>query len=159
EEPLSWSPAALLGGRDAAQLRRLFDGIQDRLLRERAYLMVREQRPDWAAAYRDAMAREADPRALDTLAGGLAPRAPRELERFLDGLLAQPHRQPAAFTWLAERAAIDEEMRGRNPLRLLQQILGSLNRDEFAPFRLRLLALAESGGTVPRLLAHLGEDQ
>jgi len=89
----------------------------------------------------------------------LAVGAPRELERFVDGLLAQPHRNPAAFTWLAERAAVDEEMRGRNPLRLLQQILGSLNRDEFAPFRVRLLALAESGSTVPRLLTHLTEEQ
>jgi transcription elongation GreA/GreB family factor len=50
-------------------------------------------------------------------------------------------------------------MRSRNPLRLLQQILGSLNRDEFAPYRQRLLALAESGSTVPRLLTHLTADQ
>src|SRR5262249_54247224 len=38
-------------------------------------------------------------------------------------------------------------------------ILVNLLRDEFAPFRVRLLALAESGGTLPRLLAHLSEDQ
>jgi transcription elongation GreA/GreB family factor len=155
----AWSPEALLAGRDISGLGRLFEGIEERLLRERAYLMVRERRPDWPAVYRDAMTREADPRALDTLAGGLAVGGPRELERFVDGLLAQPHRQPAAFAWLAERAAVDEEMRSRNPLRLLQQILGSLNRDEFAPYRQRLLALAESGSTVPRLLTHLTADQ
>jgi len=155
----AWSPDALLAGRDISGLGRLFEGIEERLLRERAYLMVRERRPDWPAIYRDAMTRETDPRALDTLAGGLAVGGPRELERFVDGLLAQPHRQPAAFAWLAERAAIDEEMRSRNPLRLLQQILGSLNRDEFAPYRQRLLALAESGSTVPRLLTHLTPDQ
>jgi len=155
----SWSPEALLVGRDISGLGRLFEGIEERLLRERAYLMVRERRPDWPAVYRDAMTRETDARALDTLAAGLAVGGPRELERFVDGLLAQPHRQPAAFAWLAERAAIDEEMRSRNPLRLLQQILGSLNRDEFAPYRQRLLALAESGSTVPRLLTHLTADQ
>jgi len=154
--PLPWSPEALLGARD---LGRLLAGIEDRLLRERAYLMAREQRADWPAVYRDTLGRETDPRALDTLAGGLAAGAPRELERFVDTLLAQPHRQPAAFTWLAERAAVDEAVRSRNPLRLLQQILGSLNRDEFAPMRQRLLALAESGSTVPRLLTHLTEDQ
>jgi transcription elongation GreA/GreB family factor len=153
---LSWAPEALLGARE---LGRLFEGIDERLLRERAYLMVREKRADWPAVYREALARETEPRALDTLAGGLAVGAPRELERFVDSLLAQPHRQPAAFAWLAERAAVDEEMRARNPLRLLQQILGSLNRDEFATFRQRLLALAESGSTVPRLLTHLVEDQ
>jgi transcription elongation GreA/GreB family factor len=153
---LPWAPQALLAARD---LGHLFEGIEDRLLRERAYLMAREKRADWTAVYRDAMTREPDPRALDTLAGGLAAGAPRELDRFVDGLLTQPHRQPAAFAWLAERAAVDEEVRARNPLRLLQQILGSLNRDEFAPYRQRLLALAESGSTVPRLLTHLTEDQ
>jgi transcription elongation GreA/GreB family factor len=155
DEGADWSPESLL----AHQPQQVFVGIEDRLLRERAYTMVRERREDWPAIYRDAMTRETDPRALDLLADGLVQGAPRELERFLDGLLAQPHRNPAAFTWLAERAAVDEELRTRNPLRLLQQILSSMARDEFASYRLRLLALAESGGTVPRLLTHLTEDQ
>ena len=71
------------------------------------------------------MTRETDPRALELLADGLAQGAPRELDRLLDNLLAQPHRTPAAFVWLAERAAVDEALRSRNPLRLLQQILAS----------------------------------
>jgi transcription elongation GreA/GreB family factor len=153
---LPWAPDQLL---QARELSRLFSGIDDRLLRERAYLMTRERRADWPAVYREALARESDPRALDVLLGGLAQGAPKEVARFLDLLLAQPHRQPAAFVWLAERAATDEELRARNPLRLLQQILGNLLRDEFATYRMRLLALAESGGTLPRVLAHLTEDQ
>lgn len=152
---VDWSPEALL----ADQQLRVYSGIEDRQLRERAYAMTREGRTDWPNLFREAMTRETDPRALEVLANGLAEGAPKELERILDGLLAQPHRGPAAFTWLAERAATDERLRARNPLRLLQQILASTNRDEFAPYRLRLLALAESGGTVPRLLAHLTEDQ
>jgi len=152
---VDWSPDNLLEGQAA----RVFAGIEDRLLRERAYAMTRERRDDWPLVYRDAMVKETDPRALDLLADGIAQGAPRELSRFLDTLLAQPHKNPAAFTWLAERAAVDEEFRTRNPLRLLQQLLSSINRDEFAPYRLRLLALAESGGTVPRLLPHLTEDQ
>jgi transcription elongation GreA/GreB family factor len=152
----TWSPEVLLSGRE---LGRLFAGIEERLLRERAYAMVREKRADWTDVYREALRVETDPRALDTLAAGLVEGAPRDLDRFLDTLLVQPHRHPAAFTWLAERAAVDEEMRGHHPLRLLQQLLGSLNRDEFAPFRVRLLVLAESGSTLPRLLAHLTEDQ
>jgi len=153
---VDWAPEELLLDHEPS---RVFAGIEDRQLRERAYAMVRESREDWPVVYRDAMSRETDPRALDLLADGLVHGAQRELERFLDGLMAQPHRNPAAFTWLAERAANDEDLRARNPLRLLQQILGSASRDEFATFRLRLLALAESGGTVPRLLAHLNEDQ
>ena len=155
EDDAPWSPENLLEG----QAQRVFAGIEERLLRERAYTMVRERREDWPAVYRDAMTRELDPRALDLLADGLAHGASKELDRFLDGLLAQPHRNPAAFTWIAERAAVDEALRTRNPLRLLQQILTVLNRDEFATFRMRLLALAESGGTLPRLLSHLTEDQ
>lgn len=154
-DDVDWTPERLLSG----QAQRVFAGVEDRLLRERAYVMVRERREDWPHVYRDAMNKETDPRALDMLADGLAQGAPRELDRLLDGLLAQPHRNAAAFTWLAERASVDETLRSRNALRLLQQILGSLSRDEFATYRLRLLALAESGGTVPRLLAHLTEDQ
>ncbi|HKV09789.1 MAG TPA: GreA/GreB family elongation factor [Thermoanaerobaculia bacterium] len=152
---VDWAPDHLLED----QPQRVFAGIEDRLLRERAYAMTRERREDWPAIYRDALGKESDPRALDLLADGLAQGAPKELDRFLDGLLAQPHRNPAAFTWIAERAAVDEPLRARNPLRLLQQILGTASRDEFASYRLRLLALAESGGTVPRLLAHLTVDQ
>ncbi len=155
DEAVDWSPDNLL----ATQPQRVFAGIEERLLRERAYTMLRERRDDWPAVYRDAMTKETDPRALDLLTDGLLQGAPRELDRFLDNLLAQPHRNAAAFTWLAERAAVDEELRVRNPLRMLQQILASMSRDEFASYRLRLLALAESGGTVPRLLTHLTEDQ
>jgi transcription elongation GreA/GreB family factor len=154
-DKVDWTPEDLL----ADQPQRVFTGIEERLLRERAYTMVRERREDWPAVYRDAMSKETDPRALDLLADGLAEGSPRELDRLLDGLLAQPHRSPAAFVWLAERAAVDEAFRTRNPLRLLQQILTALSRDEFATYRVRLLALAESGGTVPRLLSHLTEDQ
>jgi transcription elongation GreA/GreB family factor len=153
---VDWSPEELLAQRDPT---RLFAGIEDRLLRERAYAMVRERREDWPDVYRGAMTKEIDPRALDLLADGLAAGNSKELERFYDTLFAQPHRYPAAFTWLAERAAVDESIRARNPLRLLQQILGAPSRDEFATYRLRLLALAESGGTVPRLLTHLTHEQ
>jgi len=154
-EDVDWAPDDLL----AHQPLRVFTGIEERLLRERAYVMTRERRDDWPNLFREAMARETDPRALEILADGLAQGAPKELDRLLDNLLAQPHRMPAAFVWLAERAAVDEGLRARNPLRLLQQILTALSRDEFTTNRLRLLALAESGNTVPRLLAHLTEDQ
>ncbi len=155
-EDVSWSPDSLLELRDVA---RIFNGIEDRLLRERAYVMVRERRNDWPDIYRQAMTKEPDPRALDLLADGLADEAPKELDRILDTLFAQPQRNAAAFTWMAERAAVDETLRSRTPLRFLQQILSAPSRDEFAPYRVRFQALSESGGTVPRLLAHLSADQ
>jgi transcription elongation GreA/GreB family factor len=155
-EDVPWAPDALLAGPNPA---RLFAGIEDRLLRERAYAMLRERREDWPTLYLAALAQEADPRALDLLVDALAEAVPRELERWLDIVVTQPHRTPPAFVWLAERAARDEALRARSPLRLFQQILASLTRDEFAPYRVRLAALAESGSTVPRLLAHLSEEQ
>ncbi|HEV7518214.1 MAG TPA: GreA/GreB family elongation factor [Thermoanaerobaculia bacterium] len=154
---LDWAPDALLA--DAADPVRLLSAVEDRLLRERGYTMLREYRDDWAGVYMGLLAQETDPRAIEVLVDGLAKGSPRDLERFLDGLVSAPHRHPAAFVWLAERAASDEALRSRSPLRLLQQILGSLNRDEFAPYRVRLVALAESGSTVPRLLTHLTEEQ
>jgi transcription elongation GreA/GreB family factor len=157
-EEVSWNPDFLLAG-PPDQPARLFAGIEERMLRERAYAMARERRDDWPELYRQAMGREQDPRALDLLADGLAKGSPRELERFLDALLASPHRQPAAFVWLAERASVDESFRTRNALRLLQQILTALGRDEFATYRVRLVALAESGNTLPRLIPHLNLDQ
>lgn len=151
-----WGPEALLA---QIEPRRLAGGIEDRLLRERAYVMWRERREDWPAIFREAFPLEQDPRALDLLAEGILTATPKEHDRIVDSLLAQPHRHPAGFTWLVERAANDEALRTRNPLRLLQQLVTALSRDEFIPFRLRLLALAESGGTAPRLLAHLTEEQ
>jgi transcription elongation GreA/GreB family factor len=155
---LAWAPDQMLA-RATADPARILSGVEDRLLRERGYVMLRERRADWAAVYLGLLSQEADPRALDLLADALAREAPRDLERFWDSLVTQPHRAPGAFTWMAERAAVDETLRARSPLRLLQQLLGSLTRDEFSSFRLRLLALAESGSTVPRLLAHLTPEQ
>ena len=105
------------------------------------------------------MTRETDPRVLDSSPTACAQGAPQRARPHARRPPRPARKAPAAFAWLAERAADDEALRARNPLRLLQQILAAMTRDEFAPYRLRLLALAESGGTVPRLLAHLTEDQ
>lgn len=139
--------------------RRLLAGIDDRLLRERALGMLRERRDDWPALWRDQLLREEDPRVLDLIADGLAHADGAERDRLLDDVLAQPRRAPAAFTWLTERAAEDEALRSRAPLRLLQQLLAALDDPELARFRVRLRALADAGGTVPRLFAHFDADQ
>lgn len=154
---LTWSAESLVAGN--GDPRRLLTGIEDRLLRERAYGMLRERRADWTVLYREAMLREEDPRVLGLLADGLRTSAPAERERACEEILGQPRRAPAAFAWLAEQAADDAELRERNPLRLLQQILAALASDELAAVRNRLMALADSGGTLPRLLSHLSEEQ
>lgn len=144
---------------DGPAVRRLLAGIADRTLRERAYALVRERRSDWTQIFLDLLSGEEDPRSLDLVASALEEAGEPGFGRFLDGVLAQPHRAPAAFAWIAERAADDPELRARNPLRLLQQILGATARPELAPYRARLKRLAQSGGTLPRLLSHLTAEQ
>jgi transcription elongation GreA/GreB family factor len=151
----AWSPEALMTSRDP---RRLLAGLSDRALRERIYQLAR-RRPDWTALYLERLGKEDDPRTLTLLFDPLREEAPAEAGRLLDLWLSQPRKNAAAFVWLAERAASDEAIAARNPLRLLQQILAALAGDEFAPFRTRLRPLAESGGTLPRLLGRLSEEQ
>jgi transcription elongation GreA/GreB family factor len=152
-----WQVAELFA--PSADVRALFAGLSDRLLRERALARLREVRADWSSVYRDQLSREADPRVLDLLAAGLAEGGAEALDRTLDNFIAQPRKFPAAFVWVAERAAEDEGLRSRNPLRLLQQTLAALGSGDFTAFRPRLRALFESGATVPRLFAHLSEEQ
>lgn len=137
----------------------LLEGIEDRLLKERALLMLRERREDWPAIFRRWFGREKDPKVLDTLARQLGEASQDLLARLADDVLAAPHRARPQFVWLAERAAADSALRARAPLRLLQQILTALASEEFQPWRSRLRALIESGGTVSAILAELDADQ
>jgi transcription elongation GreA/GreB family factor len=154
---LPWSVEVLLG--PGADARKLLVGLEDRMLRERALTLLRDRREDWPTVYRDQLLRESDPRVLNMLASAIGGEAPADLDRLLDDVLSQPRKGPAVFTWLAERAAEDEALRVRNPLRLAQQILAALASDDFAPFKSRLRVLADSGGTLPRLFAHFTPEQ
>lgn len=154
-QPLAGEIEELVG--PAADPRRLLAGIEDRLMRERALAMLRERREDWSSVLREHFSRETEPKVLSMMAESLAAGDRAVYERLVDDLVAQPRRAPAAFVWLAERAAEDEALRGRAPQRLLQQILLALGSEEFTPFRVRLRPLVESGGTLPRLFPHLEE--
>lgn len=156
-QDVPWAAPALIAG--AGDLRALARGIEDRALRERAYHLVRETRPFWQDDFALLFSQESDPRSLDRLAAELAT-VEGALERQLELLLSQPRKAPAAFVWLAERAADNADWRRRNPLRLLTQILWALADDDtFGTFRTRLAKTVESGGTVPRLLDDLDPEQ
>jgi len=156
-EALSGLVETLLGPQ--SDLRALLAGIQDRLLRERALTMIRDRREDWQAVYRDQLFREEDPRVIGLIVDGISSQDAEAAARLLNDIVAQPRRAVSAFVWLAERAADDEQLRARTPLRLLQQILAAMSSEDFSGLRPRLRALLESGGTVPRLFAHLDEEQ
>ncbi len=159
-----YAPAALLAG-PAAGAKAFLAGIEDRSLREQAYREVRRRRDDWREVFHDRLPREEDPRALDLMYdelrgdGGGAGEVPKELGSFLDGVLARPHRAPAVFVWLAERAGSDLSLILRNPQRLLQQIFAAMGRDEFKEHRPRLRALLEKGRTASKVFPELSEEQ
>ena len=149
-----WSGVAI-AARDG---RALLAGVTEKAAKIKAYEAVREAREDWQEHFLAGLPREEDPRLLTVLADSLAESDPERLGRALDDILSAPHKSPAPFVWLTDRAAEDEALRDRNPLRFLQQVLIALTRPELAPFRVRLAAQCESGGLVPRLLAHLSAD-
>jgi len=153
---VAWSPAALAVRLTDLEFAALAAGVQDRALRERTYQLAGGKRRDWPGLALRLMSQEAEAKALDVLAAALTPEL---LGSLLDQLLSQPRKNPAAFTWMVERARDEPEWLRRNPLRLLKQFLWSLTDEGFASFRSRLQPLAESGGTLPRLLDHLSDEQ
>lgn len=168
DDEAPFAPGVLLAGspREAAAV---LDGVEDRSLRERAYSEARQRREDWRDVFAERLAKEEDPKALAFMyrelredsraSSGDGDDMPKELGRFFDGVLAQPHRSPPAFVWMVERAVDDLELVLRNPLRMLQQLLASTGRDEFKEFRVRLRKLLEKGGTASKIFPELKADQ
>lgn len=151
----AWSPDGFL--RSSIDPAMLATRLTDRALRDRFYRLVREIRDDWGVIYLGAVSREEDPRLLNLLTGSLAEDEPQYLRSFLDQLVSQPRKQPAAVVWLAERAGDEELTGGLRPLRLLQLVVEAPRWNELKPYRPRLLKLWESGGPLPALLSRLDE--
>ncbi len=127
----------------------------DRATREEAYRRLPAARGDWPTWFEKALLREEEPKVLDIIADQLVAETRPAFDRLVGELLTQPRKNPAGFAWLAERAARDETLLRRNPIRLFQQVLAGSADDSFGPHRKRLLKLADSGGTLPRLLPYL----
>jgi transcription elongation GreA/GreB family factor len=138
---------------------RVLGAVSDRVTREEGYRRLAAAHADWQPLFEKALLREEDPRVLDLIADRLGAAGSGQLERVVGELLTQPRKYPAAFTWLAERAARDEALLQRSPLRLFQQILAAAADSSFAAHKKRLLKLADSGGTLPRLLPALDPAQ
>ncbi len=153
-----WAPRVLIKVSETPV--NLFSNIKDRVFRERSYEMAQSVRDDWADLFSELLLVEQDARSLDFLMEALLEDGEQRFESFFDQLVSNPRKSPAAFTWLVERAADRPEWLGRNPIRLLKQFLFAYGSDEFSPYRAsRLVPLVESGGTMPRILSHLDEDQ
>src|SRR6185436_9042200 len=147
--PGDLAPEALLAASDEPV--RLL-GATSRGTREEGYRRLPAARSDWASWFEKALLREEEPKVLDLVADRLIAEARAGLDRVVGELLTQPRKSPAGFAWLAERAAKDESLLQRSPLRFFQQILAAAGDEAFTTHRKRLLKMADSGGTLPRLL-------
>jgi transcription elongation GreA/GreB family factor len=134
-------------------------GATSRATREEGYRRLPAARGDWATWYEKALLREEEPKVLDLVADRLTAEARAGLDRVVGELLTAPRKSPAGFAWLAERAARDESLLQRSPLRFFQQVLASAGDEAFSTHRKRLLKMADSGGTLPRLLPLLDAAQ
>jgi transcription elongation GreA/GreB family factor len=152
-----WSPMSLIAS--SARPASLLTGLPDRALREKGYRLIKEARPDGEKVLGQVMAKEEDPRLLDALSRQLVEEGGKELQSFVDVVIAQPRKHPAAFVWLAENADAEWLGPNQNPLRWLQQILDTPHHKELAPFRARIAQLLGSGGPILHLLSSLDEDQ
>jgi len=129
-----------------------FASIDPRGPREQAYRVLPDCRSDWRDVLEKRFLLETDTKAIGTIAELIDEEL---LRRCAARAQVQPHRTPAAFTWLAEGAATDPTLRDGRQNRLLNLLIQALRNEAFAPFRLRLKALFDSGGTVPKLLPEL----
>lgn len=154
-----WSPSALLARLSVQEMANVATEIRERTLRERLYRVAAESRDDWPELANELLWQDSDAKALDLLAASLKEKDPDSFGSFLDQLVSQAKKHPAGFTWFLERAKDEPDWLRRNPPRLLRQFLWALNSDLFASMKTRLEPLVESGGTLPRLLDHLTEEQ
>ena len=150
-----WSPRSLLA--TAERPAELVLQIEDRNLRCAAVGLLRELRDDWPELYGEMLTREEDPRVLDLLTAGVAQQRPELYTAFLDRVLNEPRKQPAALVWLGERDDEELVLQPRQALKLIQHLLAASRYPAFAGLSGRLGRLFEAGGPFPRLIATLDD--
>ena len=133
-----------------------FEALEQRAAREQGYALLPACRDDWLDVLERRFLLESDTKAIDAIAAVLEAET---LSRCAARAQVQPHRTPAAFTWLVERAASEPSLRQGRQSRLLNLLIQALRNEAFAPFRARIKALFDSGGTAPRLLPELTLDE
>jgi transcription elongation GreA/GreB family factor len=154
---IAWKPESLIARSNRPV--DLLAKLKDHAHRERILQILALSRDDWRSVFSEWIKQEEDSRLLTFIADKLLEEAPEQVKAFLDEVFGQPRKKPAAFVWLFESAHRKSLTAGRNPLRLLQQLLDTARYDEFSAFRNRLLRFYQSGGPFPELLDALNEDQ
>ncbi len=154
--PTTWTAEEIV--KESAEPRAFLASLPNRALRAQAYQAIQATRDDWPQILSAAFLEETESRALATLAEQLRSAGQKVHQKALEQALSQPRKTPAAFVWVAEQAADQEErLRKKRGVRLLKQILVAQGDEIFAPFKTRLAALSESGSTLPRILAEIDQ--
>jgi hypothetical protein len=128
----------------------LLESVSDATQRETVLDFVREHNPDgWANIVGTWLEREASPRLLGRVANALVETGQTSVvQSFLDQVLVQPTRFPAAFVWMCEEDGegllpLLEERRGGA---LLVRLVELAERRQFGPYRARLKQVLSAGG-------------
>lgn len=148
---------AILAEAESRDLAAILARIEPQTDRRTAYELLTAEREDWQQVVEALLEVEAQPR----LAGELVNALPAETrEQALLEVVRRANKSPAAFVWIAEQSADNEDLRAvLQPVLLLRKLINARSQDAFTDFRPRLAAMFRSGGVVPRLLAELDEEQ
>jgi transcription elongation factor GreA len=137
---------------------RLVASAGDAQQRIAALDFVRSERPsEWAELTVAHLAKEDHPRVLSAAAATLLDAGEEaRVDAFLDQVLLQPLRYPAALVWACEddaEGSLGERLAARRNGALLVRLLELAERDELFPFRSRLKVVLSAGGMAGRILA------
>lgn len=157
DEDSSFSPRSVIENED--DIVALVTRIGNRSIREHLYVELQANREDWMPTYSRLLLSEGDPVLAGLLAGAIHEADPDALKADIDRVLSRPGDHAGAFVWLAQRANEDDTLRRARPLRLFKQLLKSTDHHKLSAYRSTLAPLLESGGTLPKLVADLDEEQ
>ena len=156
DNDIDFAPATVVRQSDDVTV--LAGGLSPRALREIVFDQVQSQRSDWIEILSTCVLSEPDAGLAGKLMGKVAADDRERYERLVDTVLNRPHESPGAFVWLAKSADDDDDLRRSRALRLFRQLLRTASRDQFTPYRAALAPLLQSGGTLPKLVMELAED-
>lgn len=135
---------------------RLLEGAGDATQREAVLdFLLERDRSSFAEVVSAWLEKETNPRLLLRIAAFLMDSgATGRVQSFLDQVLVQPTRYPAAFLWLCEESAepLARLLEERHGGALLVRIVELAERREFGPFRARLKEVLSASGLAGRIV-------
>lgn len=127
----------------------LVSGIQDRILRKRAIVLVKDYRPDWPAVYGALLKTESDASALSFMYEALFGNGEKErLSILISETLAGPSKAPDFFVWLTRSMMERPELEQYRTWGLIQTIMQLIAKDTIKQHNASLRKLFDDGGLI-----------